>query len=39
MEGVHRRVLRGACVEVLRRSRVDIDEEMDVPAVRTHGGL
>ena len=39
MAGVHRRVLGGACVEELLCSRVDIDEEIDVPAMRTHGGI
>ena len=38
MEGVRRGVLGGAYVEELRRSRVDIEEEMDVAAVETHGG-
>ena len=38
MESARRGVLCGAYVEEPQRSRMDIEEEMDVAAVETHGG-
>ena len=38
MEGVRRGVLGGAYLEEPRCSCVDIEEEMDVAAVESHGG-
>ena len=38
MEGVRRGVLGGAYMEEPRRSRLDIEEEMDLAAVGTHRG-
>ena len=38
MEGVRRGLLGGAYVEEPRHGHLDLEEEMDVTAVGTHGG-